>query len=321
MWIPLIILIVILILVAALILYWPVDPRRFPARPNPARSYPQAEQRIQALQAQEAGRLNPVCQTQFLSYGEKVERAIVFIHGNTSCPQQFAELGKLFHQKGYNVLIAPVPGHGLADRMTEAHAQVTAELLTEYGDRVIDIAQGLGEHITLAGFSMGGVVACWAAQNREDIDLAVLISPGFGFAPVPAALTLPAMNLFSLLPNYFRWWDPALKEKVGPAHAYPRYSTRTLAQILRLSFAVQAQAARRKPSARAIWLVTNANDDAVSYPMIQRVASLWERQAAGRLRTYHFPPELQVGHDLIDPAQPDQRTDIVYPKLIEIIAG
>jgi len=315
MWIA----VIALILVVAIVLYWPVDPRLLTPHPNPVQNYDEAEQRIRALQAQEADQLNPLCRTQFLSYGKKVERVIVFIHGYTTCPQQYAELGKLCYQHGYNVLIAPLPKHGLADRMTEVQAELTAEQLAAYGDNVVDIAQGLGDHVTVTGLSAGGVVTGWAAQNREDIDLAVIISPGFGFAKVAPALTLPAVNLYSLLPNSFEWWDPALKENIEPPYAYPRYSTRTLAQILRLSLGVQAQARQRGPGAQTIWVVTNANDSVVSYPLIQRVVSLWERWEAGRVRTYHFPPELGLGHDLIDPNQPDQRTDVVYPKLLEII--
>ena len=318
-WLVLLTAVITLILVAAFVLYWPVDPHRLTSHPNPVQNYNEAEQRIQALHAQEADHLNPVCRTQFLSFGKKVERVIVFIHGNTTCPQQFADLGKLFYQNGYNVLIAPLPRHGLADRMTEEQAQLTAEQLAAYGDNVVDIAQGLGDHITLAGLSAGGVVTGWAAQNREDIDEAVLISPGFGFAQVPPALTLPAMNLYSLLPNSFEWWDPALKANIGPSYAYPRYSTRTLAQILRLSLAVQSQAGQSGPRAQTIWVVTNANDNAVSYPLIQRVVSLWEQHGASRVRTYQFPAALRLGHDLIDPTQPDQRIDVVYPKLLEII--
>jgi carboxylesterase len=231
----------------------------------------------------------------------------------------YTELGRLLYQQGYNVLIMPIPTHGLADRMNEAHAHLTGEELATYADQVVDIAQGLGEHVTLLGISMGGVVTGWAAQNREDIDLAVLISPGFGFAQVQPALTLPVKNLYSILPNSYEWWDPALQENIGPPHAYPRYATRTLAQILRLSFVVQAQARQNGPAARTIWVVTNANDSSVSQPMTERVVSLWRKKGAGALYTYQFPADLHLGHDLIDPLQPDQRIDVVYPKLLEII--
>jgi len=44
---------------------------------------------------------------------------------------------------------------------------------------VVDIAQRLGEQVVMLGISAGGVATAWAAQNRSDIDLAVIISPVF----------------------------------------------------------------------------------------------------------------------------------------------
>ena len=53
--------------------------------------------------------------------------------------------------------------------------------------------------------------------------------------------------------------------------------------------------------------------------LVSQVVQLWQKRQAKSLQAYAFPLSLNVGHDLIDPAQPDQRVDIVYPKLIEEI--
>ncbi len=306
------------LLIAALALYLPVDPHRYVARPNPAKNHKEAEQRIQAIQAQEASHLNPLCQTEFLSNGTKAERAIVLVHGYTNCPQQFTELGRLFYQKDYNVLITPLPYNGLADRMTEAQARITAGQLATYGDKVVDIAQGLGDRVTIMGFSAGGVVTGWAAQNRKDVHLAVLISPSFGYAQVPPEFTLQTMRIFSILPNAFIWWDSTLKEEIGPPYAYPRISTHAVTQILQLGFGLQSQARISRPRAKSIQIVTNASDNVVNLHLIEQVVELWRGKAASQVHTYQFPAELNVGHDLIDPNQADQRTDVVYPKLLEL---
>ena len=246
-----------LVFVLLIILFWPISASDFVSHPSPAQSYNQAEVQIQSLRAQEASDHNPVCQTQFMSHGEKTQRVIVFIHGYTNCPHQFVELGKLFYEGGYNVLIVPLPRHGLADRMTEALAQLTAEELVTYADEVVDLAQGLGDHVTVTGISGGGVITGWIAQNRADVDLAVLISPAFGYAQVPPVLTLPASKLYLFLPNSFVWWNKELQEDNPPSHTYPRYSTRALAQILRLSLAIQAQARQKDPLASDILVVKN----------------------------------------------------------------
>lgn len=116
-----------------------------------------------------------------MTHGQPVERVIVLVHGYTNCPQQFHELGQRFYYLGYNVLIAPLPYHGLADRLTDEQAELKAEELVAYADEVVDIAHGLGKRVIMAGISGGGVTTAWAAQNRSDLDLAVIISPAFGY--------------------------------------------------------------------------------------------------------------------------------------------
>ncbi|OGO34261.1 MAG: hypothetical protein A2W35_12065 [Chloroflexi bacterium RBG_16_57_11] len=288
------------------------------SQPHPAHSYAEAVQRIEALRKQEAPEMNPVCRLQFLSHDGQVERAIVLVHGYANCPQQFRELGQRFYDLGYNVLIAPLPHHGLADRMTEEQARLKAEELVVYADQLVDIAQGLGEQVTMVGISGGAVTTAWAAQKRSDLDLAVIISPAFGYQQVRTALTAPGTNLYRILPNSFRWWDESLKAERGPTHCYPRYSTRALAEILRLGFAVQAAARRDQPAAHSILVVTNARDTAVNPELTARVVKEW-REHNANLTTYEFEAAFGLPHDLIDPAQPDEQIEVVYPRLIGLI--
>ena len=188
-----------IVLCAVVVLFRPMSARGLTSQPDPTGDYAEAVERIEALRAGEASLgLNPLCQLKFMSHGQKVENAIVFVHGYTNCPQQFNELGQQFYELGYNVLIVPAPHHGLVDRMTADQAQLTAEELATYADTVVDITQGLGEHVTLAGISMGGIATAWAAQHRSDLDLAVLISPAFGFQMIPARATAPAVKAFIL---------------------------------------------------------------------------------------------------------------------------
>jgi carboxylesterase len=254
-----------------------------------------------------------------MTHGQKVEKAIVMVHGYTSCPEQFRALGEQFYGLGYNVLIAPLPHHGLADRLTDEQSQLTAEELTAYADEVVDIARGLGDHVTMVGLSGGGVTTAWAAQKRSDLDLAVIISPAFGYYTVPTPMTAPAMNYYLVVPNSYTWWDDQLKEKVGPDYGYPRYATRAVAQLLRVGFAVQANARQTAPAARSILVITNANDTTVNNTLTDTVTGYW-RDHGANLQTYEFEAGLQLPHDLIDPTQPDQKIDIVYPKLVQLVA-
>lgn len=284
------------------------------SQPNPAKDYLEALHRLNDMRFHASPELNPLCQPQLLDQGQPVEKAIILVHGYTSCPQQFMELGKRFYNLGYNVLLVPMPHHGLSNRMTTDHAELTAEELTAYADEVVDIAQGLGEKVIMAGLSVGGVVTAFAGTHREDLDLAVLISPAFGYKAVPTLATAAAMNAFSVLPDDYGWWDETKQEQGGVPHGYPRYSQRALAQSLRLSFAAR----RSKPLAGKVIVVTNPNDAAVNNDLTYQTIKRWRRQGVN-LITYEFPMELQLDHDLIEPGREDAQIEVVYPKLIELV--
>ena len=315
-WIMLLILGIVLASVSIILIPWNIS--NLASHPRPVQSYAEAMQRVEILRGQEQSDMNPVCRLQLMTHDKKVDRAIILVHGYTNCPQQFHELGQRFYDVGYNVLIAPLPHHGLADRMTEAHAQLKAEELAAYADETVDIAQGLGEHVIMMGISAGGVTTAWAAQHRSDIDLAVVISPAFGFKQIPTPLTAAFMNSYTFLSDSFEWWDPVLQVKSLPTYAYPRYSKHALVQTLRLGFATQAEAQHMQPAAKKMVVVFNANDNSVNNALTMDVVKSWQAHAAN-LTTYEFEANLKLDHDIIDPSQPNQRIDIVYPRLIDLI--
>ena len=288
------------------------------SNPQPLQTYDEAVMRIESLRAERGSEMNPDCLLQFLTHGQKVQHAIILVHGYTSCPAQFVQLGQQFYDLGYNVLIAPLPHHGIADRMTDEQNQLKAEELAAYADEVVDIAHGLGEQISIMGISAGGVTTAWAAQNRSDIDTAVIISPAFGYQQIPTRLTAPVMNITLVLPDAFEWWDPELKENIGPSHAYPRYSRHALAEFMKLGFAVQMKSRQTAPAARRVIMVTNLNDTSVNNALTSEVVHLWQSRGAN-VETFEFPLNLGLNHDLIDPEQPDQRIEVVYPQLIELV--
>ena len=291
------------------------------SHPQPAADYAEAAQRVAALQAQDTPGVNSECVTRFLTHGQKTDRVIVFIHGYTNCPQQFAQLGQQFYDLGYNVLMARMPHHGLTDRLTNDLTNFTAEEMVVFGDQLVDAAAGLGDHVTVTGLSGGGVVTGWLAQQRAEVDQAVLIAPGFGLKPIPAPATLLITNAVLRLPDSFSWWDPRHPDYGtggAMAHAYPRFSFHGLAQQLRLGFATRALAQRTAPAAGSILIVTLANDFSVDNAAAARVAADW-RAHGSNVTAYEFPAALGLGHDLIDPGQPNQQVKVVYPKLVDLI--
>lgn len=286
-------------------------------------TYDDAIARIEAVaRAEEDPALNPVCRGFALTDGRRAARCVVLIHGYTNCPQQFRAFAGLLHERGHSVYVPRMPRHGLADRLTTALAGLTRAELIAWLDQALAIAHGLGERVDIMGISAGANLALYAAQHRPDVHQAAAVSPVLG-APAVAGWAVPALaRIAAVAPNRFIWWDAQLRDdpRGGLPHAYPRWSTRSLGQIVALGLEVSRAAARRAPAARDILVVTNAADDSVASAPVERLVDRWRARGAP-VRTHRFPAELGLIHDLIDPGQPRQRVELVYPALLELLGA
>jgi pimeloyl-ACP methyl ester carboxylesterase len=286
---------------------------------KPATSYEEAMARVKALQAKDGSDVREDSRTRLWTQGKKVDHALVYYHGYTNAPPQFNLMGEDLCKLGYNVLVPRLPHHGLKDPLTTDQANLTAEEMAAMIQETVDIAQGLGSRVTISGLSAGGVMAAWAAQFRADVDLAVVMGPAYGFPFVPSWLTSFGSGLIKVLPNFFVWWDPRVKEKiVGPAHAYPRFSTKGLAQTFRLGHEVRNAAAKEKPLARRIQVILSDFDAAIHLPTAKKVTEEWQAHGAN-VNQYVFAKDLKIWHDMIDPAQSTQQIDVVYPVILPLI--
>lgn len=286
----------------------------------PVKSYEEAVQRIEALQALDSDEINPLAYTSFLTHGHMTERAILLLHGYTSSPHVYVKFAAEFFQRGYNVLMPRFPYHGFRDRMTSALEKQTEQKLLEFTQDAVDIPPGLGAHVTVAGFSMGGVLALWVAQQRADVALACAISPALAYHAIPLALTSLAIQTYLRLPNQFRWWNETLKDTPAPPwHAYPRFSTRGLAHITNIGLKVRAQARQTKPEAGSVFVITNPTDEHVNNAYAREIVECWQALGAEQVRHFEFDRQLKLQHDLMDPEQPYQQVDVVYPILLDWI--
>jgi carboxylesterase len=310
------------VLLLTLAAFWPLGADGLAIHPDPAASYAAARAEAARLIAQAPPGINPACRGSVLDHGRKTPDVYVLLHGLTNCPAQFRAFGEELFASGANVLIPRTPYHGYEDRMTKDQKLLTAQSMIDTASHAIDLARGYGGRVTVIGLSVNGVTAAWLAQERADVDRAVLVSPFFAPAPAPGAAIAPLTRLLMRLPNLFVWWDPGAKEELpGSQLSYPRFSTHPIAQVMRLGLDVFALAASRPPKAPAILIVTSAADTAVNNTRTAELAALWEAQAPGRVRTFAFPLDQQIPHDSIDPSQPGARTDIVYPALQKQIAA
>ena len=172
------------------------------------------------MQAKDDANVRPDSGTRFRSQGKKAERAIVFYHGYTNAPPQWDMLSEELIKRGYNVLVPRIPYHGYTDPLTPEQANLTAGDLVATIQESVDIAQGLGDHVTVCGISCGGVMTAWAAQYRSDVDLVLGIAPSAGLPFVPKWTSTVFRNAAPRMGNMNIWWDPRVKEKiVGPPYA------------------------------------------------------------------------------------------------------
>ena len=291
--------------------------------PDPAESYEEALARIEEIQAAEAQLpdLRSECGTMVMTHEKKVDNLIVFLYGFTSCPNQFANLGELYFNQGYNVLIPRQPRHGLYELDGSPLKGLTAEELAAFGTQVADIAQGLGDRVIVVGLSGGGAITTWLAQKRADIDLAVPIAPFLGVGFIPRPLTRPVTNLILLIPDIYQWWDPVheMSNPNSAPYAYRGYYLHALFENLRLGFIAEKDAKSTKPAVGRILVITNVHDTSVNNEVVAEFEQLWLEHGEQFLQTYKFEKSLEIPHDMITITHPNDRTDIVYPKLLELI--
>lgn len=288
------------------------------SRPDPASDYAGAVERFAHLSSRDGPDVRPCCRSILLDHGHRTSQAIVLFHGITNCPEQFRTLAEQLHALGHNVLIPRMPHNGLNDPLGTQLPRLTAQELRQYADLSVDIACGLGERVVVAGLSAGGVVATWLAQFRSDVDRAVVISPALGIGTFDLRWQPVLRNLFLRLPNIFI--GPESEQgSLSLPHAYRRHSSRALGAVMCLGEAAVWAARRHPPAARSVTIITNQADVAVQRSCALNLLACWQQLNAPHVDHYEFTSEHRLGHDLIDPLQPDQRVDFVYPIVIDLI--
>ena len=294
----------------------------FHAHLQPVTDYAAAVDRISARQAQEIATpgFRPDLKRTLLTHGQKTRRAVLWFHGYTSSPPEFAALAQLTYEKGYNTFVPCAPHHGFEDRLSPEVSRVKADELVRYTDEMVDLMCGLGDEIVVGGLSMGGVMAAWVAQERPDVASAIMVEPFLGAKIIPDPLIRPVIFATQLLPDILQWWDPVKKEKIeGGDYGYYQRSFHSLGQIMKISIYVLSQARNQPPKAGKVWMVTNAHDDSVSNPMADQLVATWRSSGAKNVQTFCFPNELEIPHSCISPEDPNGKIDLVYPELMRMV--
>jgi alpha-beta hydrolase superfamily lysophospholipase len=205
---------------------------------------------------------------------------------------------------------------------TRSLGGLTVAEQVDNASQAVDIAQGLGRHVTVLGISAGGTLVSWLAQYRQDVDAAVAIAPLFGILP-----SLPALNTslnFALM-RLLQWAPNVMTQSIrpfteGPPQGYRGFATRGLASAMRVGRQVFRSAASEPPRAHSVLMMLNPVDPAVNNAMSRDLLGRWQRRG-GQTSLYLFDSARKLIHDIIDPEQPQQQIDYVYPILLEQITS
>ncbi len=253
-----------------------------------------------------------------LKHEGPVARAYLLLHGLTASPLQFSAFANALHARGANVYVPRLPRHGLADRLTRELQYLTAAELRGLAAESVAFARTLAGHVTVVGFSVGGLVAAYIAQHIA-VERVTCVAPFLGIAWLPRRLTSRVARLALRLPNRFLWWDPLLRERQMPAHGYPRFATHAVAQAAALAADVLDEARHTPPAARDIQIVLNANESTVNNRAARQLAASWSAHRNGAILVHRLSG-LPLSHDIIEPLAALPLTERVYPALLDLVA-
>ena len=277
-----------------------------------------AKARFAAIGAAEQHLVGPAGESIALVHEGPAAQCVVLLHGLTASPRQFLAFGERLFKRGHNVLIPRLPLHGHGDRMTDALHDLSPEALRATVSETLASATHMGASVTVIGFSLGGLLAAWAAQRHPEIALAMCISPFVGVNHVPRRVGRVLARVALRFRNRFVWWNPVRRERLTPLHGYPRYPTHAIARLYLFAEEILREAERNAPAALRVLLVRNRREVAVNLADIETLAALWRRNAPGRV-LLHDLDDLPASHDIIEAERDLPVRELVYPQLERLI--
>ncbi|WP_100643078.1 alpha/beta hydrolase [Alteromonas facilis] len=112
-----------------------------------------------------------------LHHGEKRDAVVVLFHGLSDSPFYLHSLANAIHQQGNNVVVALLPGHGLAEADADMQDPTLAERWQVTVEDVVGLSQVLGNKLFVGGFSAGATLAThYALSHPEGVDGLLLFS-------------------------------------------------------------------------------------------------------------------------------------------------
>jgi carboxylesterase len=273
--------------------------------------------RLERLVARDHPGVSLSGRTRAYVHGERRPRAVVLLHGMSASPAQFERVAADLFDRGHNVVVPRLPRHGHADRLSTALERLRPEDLYRAVDEYVTVARELGDRVTVAGFSLGGLLAAWIGQHFE-VDRCVPIAPFFGIALIPNRLMNTVAERLLRVPNRFLWWNPILRDRHIAACGYPRYTTHAIAHSYRIARSLLDEALTTSPGAQHVTIVTNAAEVAVNNHAVRRLYRRWRRHRPDSVELAVLTG-LPLSHDIVSPLRPWRLADRVHPRLVNAI--
>lgn len=280
------------LVVVALIYFWPLQSKTLQTSPIEQLTYQQAVDRVTTLNQQETAEgVLSNCHSKLHTHGAKTTKAVVILHGVTACPKEFAGLAQKFYDNGYNVYVPLTPHHGLPNN--REHGKVTAKELTDYVTTSLNIATGLGDERGVIGLSGGGMLATWAAEYRPDVKHLLMLSPFYE----PATAKAPKWLLPLLYVLYGKHILPdRFVEPSSPGDA--AFSYAALANYGIVSKNIQPDHAA--PGLKTIGLVTSSIDDQIDLDQAKQIPARLAKASSLSLQQTVLPADWHIIHDIVD---------------------
>lgn len=285
-------------------------------RPHPAKNYAEAVDRARRLIAADDSVVAEGGASILRAHGYRTPRAVVLLHGFTNSPKQFEGLADSLYAAGDNVIVPRLPRHAVRGKTVRELSSLSAGELCRAADTGVDIAAGLGDSVVVLGLSIGGTLALWSAEHRNEVRRAVIIAPPFDVTAVPQILERPLVNLSSHVPNVSRRSSP---DSTRPDRL-PGWASHALAQVIRLGMAVRHDADQATSMSPELLFLVNAHDHTVKTAPVLDVARAWHRRGAPA-SVYEIPDSLGLPHNIVDPRDAPPNLEAILPLMQRLAHG
>ncbi|MFN8672176.1 MAG: alpha/beta hydrolase [Candidatus Sericytochromatia bacterium] len=217
----------------------------------------------------DGGQLQEGCKPYYKLAKGSVKGSVILFHGYSSCPQQYDDISQLLVNKGYNVFVPLLPGHGQKPNINENKVKDNSLRLPDLNSIGIydEFAKSMGSMLKnekgtkiVAGLSVGGAIAAKSMITNQDVfDRGLLMAPFFNAASLSGSIFLPLFGNF--IPEKEISWGNGCENqrkagragycdfKLGNVAAARKFGLSTLKDVDKINKPIQIIGVEKDPAA------------------------------------------------------------------------